>query len=344
MNHKLSGMIRVIVLISSIAMATVLFLPIWKISLIAPQYPEGLTMKIWASKLTGSVDIINGLNHYIGMKTLHEEDFIEFKILPFLIIGYALLGLLVLLLNRKIYLRMYAVLFVIIAVASLTDFYIWEYTYGHSLDPTAPIQVPGMAYQPPLIGYKQLLNFNAFSFPDVGGFIFAICGVLIIGAAIWDFLQDRKMAIKINKLPVLILLASLGFISLSLNGCSQSPQPIKYGSDLCDNCRMTIVDAKYAGELITEKGKVLRFDDLHCVLAYLQSDAMHQQKTAGVYITDFSGEHNFINVEKAFFLSGSKLQSPMNGNVATFSVMDSLLKVQLRFGGEIKTWQSLSGR
>lgn len=337
-------MIKIIVFISSIAMATVLFLPIWKISLIAPQYPEGLTMKIWASKLTGSVDIINGLNHYIGMKTLHEEDFIEFKILPYLIIGYALLGLLVLLLNRKVYLRMYAVLFVIIAASSLTDFYIWEYTYGHNLDPTAPIQVPGMAYQPPLIGYKQLLNFNAFSFPDVGGFIFAICGVLIIGAALWDFWQGRKMAKKISKLPVPILIASLGFISLSLNGCSQTPQPIKYGSDLCDNCRMTIVDAKYAGELITEKGKVLRFDDLHCVVAYMQSDALHHQKITGVYITDFSGRHNFVNVEQAFFLSSNKLQSPMNGNVATFSVMDSLLKAQQHYGGEIKTWQTLSGR
>ncbi|MBX7108712.1 MAG: nitrous oxide reductase accessory protein NosL [Chitinophagales bacterium] len=344
MKHKLTTVIRVIVLVSSIAMASVLFLPIWKISLIAPQYPEGLTMKIWATKLSGSVDVINGLNHYIGMKTLHEEDFIEFKILPFLIIGYAVLGLLVLLLNRSIYLRLYALLFVIIAAASLTDFYIWEYTYGHNLDPTAPIQVPGMAYQPPLIGYKQLLNFNAFSFPDTGGFVFAICGALIIGAAFWDFLRSRKAAKKTNKLPLLMLLPFIGFTSITLEGCSQSPQPIQYGSDICDNCRMTIMDAKFAGELITQKGKVLRFDDMHCVLAYMQSGALHNQKIAGIYVTDFSGGHPFVNVEQAYFLSNSKLQSPMNGNVAAFSVMDSLRKVQAQSGGEIITWQELSGR
>ncbi|MBK9731179.1 MAG: nitrous oxide reductase accessory protein NosL [Chitinophagaceae bacterium] len=342
MKHKLSFVFRVIVLIASLAMATVLFLPIWKISLVAPQYPEGLTMKIWATKLTGDVAIINGLNHYIGMKTLHDEDFIEFKILPFVIIGYALLGLLVLFLNRRIFLRLYAILFVIIAAVSLTDFYFWEYAYGHNLDPSAPIQVPGMAYQPPLIGYKQLLNFSAFSFPDIGGFIFAICGALIIGSALWDFFQERKIAKKSSKLTLMFVIPFFAFISLSLSSCSQSPQPIKYGADNCDNCKMTIMDAKFAGELITAKGKVMRFDDAHCLLAYLQSEAFKNQKAAAAYLTDFSGDHKFVNTENAFFLSSPKLGSPMNGNVATFAVTDSLKKIQQQLGGEVITWKQLS--
>ncbi|MEP7127439.1 MAG: nitrous oxide reductase accessory protein NosL [Chitinophagales bacterium] len=342
MKPKLSFLFRVIVLISSLAMATVIFLPIWKISLIAPQYPEGLTMKIWASKLTGDVAIINGLNHYIGMKTLHDEDFIEFKILPFVIIGYALLGLLVLFLNRRIFLRLYAILFVIIAAVSLTDFYLWEYAYGHNLDPTAPIQVPGMAYQPPLIGYKQLLNFSAFSFPDIGGFVFAICGALIIGSTLWDFFHERKIAKRSSKLPFIFVLPFFAFISLSLSGCSQSPQPIKYGADNCDNCKMTIMDVKFAGELITAKGKVLRFDDAHCLLAYLQSDALQNQKVAATYLTDFSGDHKFVNTENGFFLLNAKLSSPMNGNIATFGTVDSLKKIQQQIGGETVTWKELS--
>src|SRR6186997_1792848 len=157
MNTKIYPFARIVIILTSIAMVAVLFLPIWKISLKAPQYPEGLVMKIWANKLTGNVDVINGLNHYIGMKTLHNEDFIEFKILPWIIIGYAVLGLLVFFLNKRIYFRLFAILFVIIALVCMADFYHWEYTYGHNLDPRAPIQVPGMAYQPPFIGYKQLL-------------------------------------------------------------------------------------------------------------------------------------------------------------------------------------------
>ena len=71
------------------ALIVVLFVPMWRIELDAPQYPEGLMMQIYPNKLGGNVDIINGLNHYIGMKTLHDEDFIEFKILPSIIIFFS---------------------------------------------------------------------------------------------------------------------------------------------------------------------------------------------------------------------------------------------------------------
>lgn len=339
MNNKLSPLLRIMILLSAVAMCAVLFLPIWKITLTAPQYPEGLTMKIWATKLTGDVDIINGLNHYIGMKTLHAEDFIEFKVLPFVIVGYSLLGLLIFFLNRRMYLRMYATLFVIIAVVSLTDFYWWEYRYGHNLDPTAPIQVPGMAYQPPLIGFKQLLNFSAFSFPDTGGFIFAVCGALIIGAALWEWWKARK-ASTVKKELVFLFSTSI-FMALSFSGCSQSPQPIRYGADNCDYCKMTIMDERFAGELVTAKGKVLRFDDSHCLVAYLKSDAAQNQKMAGSYLTDFSGTHQFIKVEEGFFLSSPEFKSPMNGNVAAFSSADSLKAVQRRLSGNEITWKKL---
>src|SRR6187200_3403584 len=102
MTNNMSKLARFTTLFCAFAMIAVLFFPIWKIRLTAPQYPEGLVMKIWAYKLSGSVDIINGLNHYIGMKTLHDEDFLEFKILPFIIIGYSILGFLVFFLNRKL--------------------------------------------------------------------------------------------------------------------------------------------------------------------------------------------------------------------------------------------------
>ena len=69
-----------------------------------------------------------------------------------------------------------------VAIISMVDFYRWEYDYGHKLDPEAPIQVPGMSYQPPLIGYKQLLKFGAYSIPDVGGWLFIGAGVLLFVA------------------------------------------------------------------------------------------------------------------------------------------------------------------
>ena len=76
------GLSRILMLLAAIALIFVLFTPIWRIDLDAPQYPEGLRLQIHATGLKGNVDIVNGLNHYIGMKTLHNEDFIEFKVLP----------------------------------------------------------------------------------------------------------------------------------------------------------------------------------------------------------------------------------------------------------------------
>ena len=87
--NRLKGWVRLVLIISGITLTAVLFLPMWRIDLDAPQYPEGLVLKIFPHKIAGNVDIINGLNHYIGMKTLHTKDFMEFTLLPYIIVFFA---------------------------------------------------------------------------------------------------------------------------------------------------------------------------------------------------------------------------------------------------------------
>ncbi len=75
----------------------------------------------------------------------------------------------------------------------LVDFYRWGYQYGHNLDPNAAIQVPGMTYQPPIIGYKNLLNFTAYSGPDIGGWIMIVSGCIAGMLLGWEqFLRKAK--------------------------------------------------------------------------------------------------------------------------------------------------------
>ena len=183
---------RIAVGMASLLLIGALLFPLWRIDLSAPQYPEGLTLKIWAGKLTGNIDTVNGLNHYIGMRTLHEEEFVEFKILPGLLLFFCLFGLAVSLINKKKLLYFWMILFIIFAAVSMMDFYYWEYDYGHKLDPTAPIQVPGMAYQPPLLGFKQMLNFGAYSIPDIGGWFFIGSGVLMFIITFMEWKKARK--------------------------------------------------------------------------------------------------------------------------------------------------------
>lgn len=169
--------------VAAILLIPAVFLPLWRIDLVAPQYPEGLYLNIYASKLGGNVDIINGLNHYIGMRTLHADDFVEFAVLPYILGGFAVMGLLVGVFNKRSLYFIYAGAFIFFCLIAMVDFYRWEYEYGHNLDPNAAIIVPGMAYQPPLIGYKQLLNFSAYSFPDVGGYLLVGTALLLVAGA-----------------------------------------------------------------------------------------------------------------------------------------------------------------
>ncbi|MBI1766962.1 MAG: hypothetical protein HYR67_01145 [Bacteroidetes bacterium] len=172
MNHSLNSVNRILVAFCAVALASAFFTPLWQILMWAPQYPEGLEMKIWINNLTGNVKIISALNHYIGMRTIEVSMFPEFKYMIYIVGVIISIGLITALINKRWTLLMFFISLGAAGLGALIDFYMWGYDYGHNLNPDAPIKVPGMTYQPPLIGTKQLLNFTAFSGPDIGGWIF----------------------------------------------------------------------------------------------------------------------------------------------------------------------------
>lgn len=185
---------RLIIALASLLMISAYFVPLWQILMWAPQYPEGLEMDIWINNITGDVKVISALNHYIGMKHIEVEMFPEFGYMIY-IVGFLIgFGLVTALLNRRLMLWLFSILLVATAVAALVDFWLWGYDYGHNLDPTAAINIPGMSYQPPLIGTKQLLNFTAFSGPDIGGWLFMASGVAIIGTLAYEIYTSKKKA------------------------------------------------------------------------------------------------------------------------------------------------------
>ena len=196
MNNKLSVVSRILVAFASGALVAVFFLPAWRIDLFAPQYPEGLVMNIWINNITGDVDVINGLNHYIGMKHITVDMFPEFKYLPFVVAFFMLLGVVVSITGSRKLLFVYVALTVVGGALAMYDFYQWGYDYGHNLDPKAPIQVAGLSYQPPLIGHKRLLNFDAYSFPDVGGWIVIAAGLLAAGVWVTECSANKGRSLQ----------------------------------------------------------------------------------------------------------------------------------------------------
>jgi len=189
---KLTNTSRILLAIGSLSLVSAYFVPLWQILMWAPQYPEGLEMKIWINTLTGDVKIISALNHYIGMKTIEVDMFPEFGFMIYIVGAIILIGLVAALIGRRFMLISFFGVLMTAGVGALVDFYRWGYDYGHNLNPDAAIKIEGMSYQPPLIGTKVLLNFTAFSGPDIGGWIFIGIGVLVFGLFIYEWKINRK--------------------------------------------------------------------------------------------------------------------------------------------------------
>ena len=333
-NGSLKGWMRAAIALCGFGLIAAIILPIWRIELAAPQYPEGLELKIFANKLGGNVDIVNGLNHYIGMKTLHADDFPEFTILPYILGFFAASCFIVAISGKKKLLYALLGLYLLFAILAMADFWRWEYDYGHNLDPTAAIQVPGMSYQPPLIGYKKLLNFGAYSVPDIGGWLMTAAGAIL---AICTVLSWRKKYAKVAQ-PAM----AAGLVLLLFSSCSNGPVPIKVGADNCYNCKMSIADARFGAEVLSKKGKAWKFDDLHCLVAFLKSGELKQEAIHEVYFVRFDGGHELLPSAKAILLQSERLRTPMGSNIVAFEGKPGLDEAGKQFGGKEITWKELN--
>ncbi len=191
----LSRPTRVAIAFAALALGLTLVLPLWHIGLKAPQYPEGLGLYIAIDRIEGQrpqdLNSINNLNHYIGMKRITPEDIPELRYMSWLVVGLMGTGLLVAGLGRRGSLWAWTAVFALSAAAGLADFYRWGYDYGHDLADDAIIKVPGMTYQPPLLGSKQLLNFSATSWPASGGWILIVALGVAFSFSVSEWRRSR---------------------------------------------------------------------------------------------------------------------------------------------------------
>ena len=332
MNKKVSLLIAFF----SLSLLLVYFFPLWSIQLEAPQYPEGLGMEIWINKLGGDIRTINGLNHYIGMHNIDEQAIPELKLMPFSLGGIILLGLLAAAWRKKWFFLVWVSLFAVLGGVAGYDFYSWEYDYGHNLNPHAAIIVPGMSYQPPLIGSKQLLNFTAHSYPDIGGWTIMTVGVLSVLLCVYVLFSDRKNQRGMPLSGWVLVFGLFGLIS-----CKSGSEPIKYGFDACQRCSMKIVESRFGAEIVTKKGKVYTFDSIECLMHYLLSKPENKQTAGTVLVTDATRPGEFIDATKAYYLKSEKYPSPMGENLS--ADQDSLIcdKQDSEFGGVRMSWKEL---
>ena len=197
----------IIMIIGSLLLLGLFKFPLWNIMLGAPQYPDPLGMNIYIDGIKGVSEFdlqnIDGLNHYIGMKTIPKaNEMWEFSLFPKVIFGMAMLGVIIGLLGyfEKVsykYFLGWFLLMSVLGVLGMYDFNNWLTDYGGNLDPHAIIKVTNpdgtpMSYKPPLIGFKKLLNFDVTSLPHTGGYLMFI-GMSLTIIAFW---LGRKTSLK----------------------------------------------------------------------------------------------------------------------------------------------------
>lgn len=170
---------RRLVFLAALVLLPVFFLPvlhIWEMRLWAPQYREGLTLRIFTNDIRGDVDKINTLNHYVGMHKISRDDFREFRYLPQALTAFGVLALLAALLNRRWLAIVGWLAFTGFAVYMFRDYATWLWHYGHDLDPRAAIKLD--VFTPPLIGFKQMANFKVVSMPGPGTVLLGLAWLL----------------------------------------------------------------------------------------------------------------------------------------------------------------------
>jgi len=156
-----------------------IFMPYWKLTLMAPQYPAGLKMETYVNRVTGDVDEIDGLNHYIGMRSLREAAELERSLSIIMILA------LILLVAGSIYTHSpFALILTIPAilypVVFLADLYFWMHNFGMNLNPHAPLSNAVKPFVPPLLGEGLVGQFKTVASWEIGLFMSFASSIFII--------------------------------------------------------------------------------------------------------------------------------------------------------------------
>jgi hypothetical protein len=185
-NSKLSILSSILITLSAFLLVLSIFFPWWQMVFFAPQYPEGLNIIVYPNKLEGEIDIVNGLNHYIGMENFSEENFPQLQYLSYLVIGLAVITLVVALLRNKKFLYGLIGLFMVGGILGVITLRKALVHFGTNLSPTAPIKID--PFVPPILGHNTVANFLTNSILGYGTY-FLIAAFILLLIPLW---KDRK--------------------------------------------------------------------------------------------------------------------------------------------------------
>jgi copper chaperone NosL len=230
--------------------------------------------------------------------------------------------------GRRVLLYTWLTGFAGLAVAGLYDFWRWEYDYGHNIDfEHAIIKVPGMTYQPPLLGTKQMLNITASSWPALGAVCLGVAFVLGIVALILVRRTTRRPG-----------QAAAVALAVATAACAPAtPRAIANAGRSCDYCRMTISDERFGGQIITRKAKVYAFDSVECMAGYYLREAATLEGST-LWVADFSSPGHWLPATTARYARSEAHPSPMGLNLVSFAAGADSTAIPSELEGAALSW------
>ncbi len=164
---------------AAILLLASIFLPYWSLTLHAPQYPAGLRVEARLNGISGDVNEIDGLNHYIGMRPLAEAASFERSIS---ILGVAVVALLILaaIFVHSPWAALLALPALLFPVIFLADLQYWLANFGQNLDPKAPLSSSVKPFIPPVLFEGRIAQFTTTAAPAMGLWLAILASILIL--------------------------------------------------------------------------------------------------------------------------------------------------------------------
>ena len=366
---------RLLLALAAVVMLPAFIYPLWSIRLVAPQYRDGLGMHIYVHDVRGhdrhDIQNINILNHYIGMQAIEPENIPELEIMPWVLAGLIVTGVMAGALGRPRVMAGWLVLFVAAGVTGMVDFYLWNIDYGHNLSPDAPIRIPDMTYSPPIIGTAQLLNIRASSWPGLGT-LFIVASVLMATWAVVRAFRGGEAAAEGGRTRVApLLMLTLGASAATLlGGCDRVGTPggegagmtasaasalqrapvqppasdadrMVFNGHLDPYCHVPVQEIRWGGVIETTGGETLAFASAACLAGHLLSGATPAAQVARVRVVDFAQGEKLVDAASAHFLLSPNRKAPAGPDGPALLAIETdrmAVNLQEAYSGRLMNW------
>jgi copper chaperone NosL len=136
-------------------------------------------------------------------------------------------------------------------------------------------------------------------------------------------------------------LTALGFVLVAAACGTSRPRPLAYGTEVCAHCHMTLADARFSAELLTEAGKVIPFDDVGCLAAIVAGPAGSVPPIQSLWVSGFVAPHTLLDARTARFLRSDAIRTPMDYHLAALRNGREADSVRAALGGELLSWDQV---